>query len=350
MSFADDNAAYETWLAAQCDVVAEDLEYKHWKMSRDPFNFLRATYFRWAKTIGEICPDAMDAPVALCVADGHLENFGTWRDDEGRLVWGVNDFDEAYDMPYVLDLVRLAASALLAPAIKLRDREIARAIRDGYAAGLENPRPTLLDERQSWILPYVASSEEGAAKFWAKIEEYPKARPPRHVKDALLRSLPKGATQVRFASAVKGGGSLGRPRYMAVANFQGGNVVREAKALVPSAWSWAHRSRSRRIRFLQLARGRYRSPDPFLSIGNGFIFRRIAPDSRKLELGEPGAAELSADVLCAMGFDLAAIHAARDRGVAALKADLRERDDDWLCTAARMASRLVWQDWKSWVG
>ena len=42
------------------------------------------------------------------------ENFGTWRDAEGRLIWGVNDFDEAARMPYALDIVRLATSAVLA--------------------------------------------------------------------------------------------------------------------------------------------------------------------------------------------------------------------------------------------
>ena len=25
-----------------------------------------------------------------------MENFGTWRDAEGRLIWGINDFDEAH--------------------------------------------------------------------------------------------------------------------------------------------------------------------------------------------------------------------------------------------------------------
>ena len=44
------------------------------------------------------------------VGDLHVENFGTWRDVEGRLVWGVNDFDEAYALPYTNDLVRLVAS------------------------------------------------------------------------------------------------------------------------------------------------------------------------------------------------------------------------------------------------
>ena len=47
----------------------------------------------------------------LAVGDLHVENFGTWRDADGRLCWGINDFDEADRLPYTNDLVRLAASA-----------------------------------------------------------------------------------------------------------------------------------------------------------------------------------------------------------------------------------------------
>jgi hypothetical protein len=47
----------------------------------------------------------------MAVGDLHLENFGIWRDAEGRLVWGVNDFDEAHPMAFTNDLVRLAVSA-----------------------------------------------------------------------------------------------------------------------------------------------------------------------------------------------------------------------------------------------
>jgi uncharacterized protein (DUF2252 family) len=50
----------------------------------------------------------------LAVGDLHVENFGTWRDTEGRLVWGANDFDEVASMPYTIDLVRLVTSAILA--------------------------------------------------------------------------------------------------------------------------------------------------------------------------------------------------------------------------------------------
>jgi uncharacterized protein (DUF2252 family) len=116
MSFRTDNAAYEAWLAKQCDVVAKDVAYKHYRMKKSAFIFLRAIYFRWARQIGKWCPELMNAPPVLSVGDRHLENFGSWRDADGRLVWGVNDFDEAAVMWYPLDLVRLAASIRLASA------------------------------------------------------------------------------------------------------------------------------------------------------------------------------------------------------------------------------------------
>ena len=92
---------YEGWLRRQLgrEFVEKDLAQKHDKMRESPFAFLRATYWRWAETILEICPDAASAPQVLAVGDIHLENFGTWRDADGRLVWGVNDFDEAAEMP-----------------------------------------------------------------------------------------------------------------------------------------------------------------------------------------------------------------------------------------------------------
>ena len=127
MSFSKDNSAYEAWLAKQYDVVAKDVDYKHHRMKKSAFMFLRATYFRWAKKIGTLCPELMDAPQVLSVGDLHLGNFGTWRDADGRLVWGVNDFDEAAVMPYPLDLVRLAASIRLAPGGSISNHATAAA-------------------------------------------------------------------------------------------------------------------------------------------------------------------------------------------------------------------------------
>src|SRR5262245_45876165 len=89
------NAAYETWLRAELRgrLVDEDLREKWTKMASAPFPFMRATYWRWAETILDVCPELRRAPQVLAVGDIHLQNYGIWRDDDGRLVWGVNDFD-----------------------------------------------------------------------------------------------------------------------------------------------------------------------------------------------------------------------------------------------------------------
>jgi Uncharacterized protein conserved in bacteria (DUF2252) len=105
---------YEDWLRRQVDVVEADLHLKHRQMASSPFIFLRATFYRWGPLWRETCPDLVQTPRVLAVGDLHVENFGTWRDKEGRLVWGVNDFDEVARMPYAVDLVRLVTSAILA--------------------------------------------------------------------------------------------------------------------------------------------------------------------------------------------------------------------------------------------
>ena len=69
LSVRDDNSAYDAGLRTQCKVVKTDLEYKHERMEKNAFEFLRATNFRGSKRIRDIYPKLNDAPVILCVAD-----------------------------------------------------------------------------------------------------------------------------------------------------------------------------------------------------------------------------------------------------------------------------------------
>lgn len=355
MSFRDDNAAYEAWLKTQCDVVADDIKAKHKLMKTNAFMFLRATYFRWAGQIGTHCPDLMDAPKVLAVGDLHLENFGTWRDADGRFVWGVNDFDEAAVMPYVLDLVRLAASIRLSPDRAVDNRKAAAILIKGYLEGLDVPQPALLDEGETWLRPYAIGSDLESGKFWDNLEKKkkypliggkPNGKPPHDVMQVLNASLPEGATKIRYRMRVAGGGSLGRPRYVAIADWHGGRVLREAKALVPSAWTYVHGKQPSGL--LELARGRYRATDPFLDIRGKYVLRRLAPDSRKIELADNVRSHLKADFLQAMAFDLASVHAAGSVSVAGLRRDLKKRPRNWLYDAAKTAAAAVNKDFEEW--
>jgi hypothetical protein len=340
-------AVYETWLRKRCDVVEKDLEKKHRRMREGAFKFLRATYFRWAETIEAICPDLANAPRVACVGDVHVENFGTWRDADSRLVWGINDFDDAAVMPYAYDLVRLATSILLAPGHPFSADRAAAAVLDGYRSGLSNPAAALLDENAGWLRSFANPSEAEGRKFWNDLDALPEARPPAPVRKGLRRSLPGRITDLRFASRSAGGGSLGRPRFVAVARWNSGRVVREAKAFVPSAWDWAHDRASDQPWFVQLAEGSFRSPDPLLHIDGSFVFRRIAPDARKIDLEDIHAQGLSTRLLRAMGADLAAVHASDPRSDR-IAGDLEARAPAWLARAAEAARHATQKDFETY--
>ena len=62
-------------------------------MRKDAFTFFRATFYCWARLWQRLPEPIAAAPSVLGIGDCHVENFGTWRDREGRLIWGVNDFD-----------------------------------------------------------------------------------------------------------------------------------------------------------------------------------------------------------------------------------------------------------------
>jgi uncharacterized protein (DUF2252 family) len=103
-------AGYEAWMRSCTSVISSDLRIKHEQMKESPFQFLRGSFYRWAQLWPSICSDLCDAPRVLAVGDLHVNSFGTWRDAEGRLCWGVDDFDESYPLAYTNDIVRLAAS------------------------------------------------------------------------------------------------------------------------------------------------------------------------------------------------------------------------------------------------
>ncbi|MEH0844665.1 DUF2252 domain-containing protein [Micromonospora sp. CPCC 205711] len=99
------------------------------KMAASPFAFYRgsASLF-YADQRGDFADDTyLDEQTSRVWIHGdlHAENFGTYMNASGQLVFNVNDFDEAYVGPFSWDLKRLAASvALLGYAKALSDQVI----------------------------------------------------------------------------------------------------------------------------------------------------------------------------------------------------------------------------------
>lgn len=348
------NREYERWMKAQLrgDIVEDDIKKKHKKMRQSAFAFLRATYWRWAETILDVCPDLTDAPPVLAVGDIHLENFGTWTDGEGRIVWGVNDYDEIAEMPYILDLVRLATSAALATTPgHLSLKAICTNIFDGYEQGLDAPEAFVLDQKHMWLRKRFIVSEAQRALFWQRIENQYHALlakkkpelPPAHWVKLFAAAVPDPAMTLSYWRHSVGCGSLGRPRWLAFGSWQGGPVLRECKALVQSGWTRVHRDGGGRIRLNEIATGRYRSPDPWYQASGNILVRRLSPNNRKIYVEDrrEAAQLLHPDLLWAMGRDLAAIHlGVRDRRDA-LKKDLQKRKARWFRTHVETATEFV---------
>jgi hypothetical protein len=345
-TIVEDTAAYETWLRQQCEVVESGLQKKHAVMAEDPFRFLRATYFRWARTAPVFAGHLAKAPLALCVGDAHVENFGTWVDAEGRRVWGINDFDEAAYMPYPLDLVRLLVSAWLSKDLGVGRTQAARAVLAGYLKGLKSPAPVLVEHGDEWFRELLAGLQSSADSYWDQYRSFKTAKPPDGLKASLLRALPPGTQGVRFLRKQKGGGSLGRPRFYAVGQWRGGTVAREAKACVPSAWDWAGGD-SRSSRGTELEVGTYRSPDASLIQAGKFVIRRVAPDARKLDLADVAEKGRGVALLRAMAADLAAVHGAT-ASTEVLGRHLQQLPEDWLTKTAALAEAIVRSDYEAW--
>jgi len=336
--------AYENWLRDEigADFVEADLEEKHRKMRGSAFAFLRATYWRWAETILEICPELADAPEVLAIGDTHLENFGTWRDSEGRLIWGANDFDDAAFMPYVLDLVRLATSALLARASgDPPAAEICRAVAAGYAAGLATPAPVVLERDHKWLRKAVLLPESERKAFWSKFDIKTGESIKPVYEERLRAAMPDPQGAYHFFPRRAGTGSLGRARFMACGEWRGGPVLREAKRLTISAWSLRFDPGAKAILAETIATGRCRAADPHYGVKDAILVRRLSPNSRKLEVKTAIDAFLSPRMLALMGQEIANCHANDPDRLSLLQQDLRKRRKDWLCNAARAAAAAM---------
>ncbi len=357
MDILEATRRFERWLRRRINVVEADLDYKHEEMRSDPFLFFRATFYRWAQLWPEICPRLARAVEVYSVGDLHLENFGTWRDTEGRLVWGVNDFDEAHPMAFPNDLVRVAVSALLASESSLRFQlkqgEIYRQLVEGYRESLEREgEPFVLMEQHPKLREMALQELRQPAAFWSRLEAKTavlKTALPKAVRKGFEASFPRGVEpHYRVVKLPKGLGSLGRERYFALATWQGGMIAREAKAVVPSACLWAAGDAAGKGNpwLEKTVEAAVRCPDPYYGVRRGWLVRRLAPDCSRIDFDELTQHKDVASLLFCMGRETAHIHLGTPKGRRKILAEERKLTSKWLEKAAQKMLKASLHDWR----
>jgi hypothetical protein len=347
-------ADFEKWLGSHVSIIRSDLALKHVHMAEALFPFFRATFYRWAELWPVVCQELAAAPQVLAVGDLHVENFGTWRDIEGRLIWGVNDFDEAWPAAYTVDLIRLLTSAYLAidsEHLSLTRREASEAIEEGYRDAMaKGGAPFVLAERHRWLRLVALNELRDPIHFWAKIESLPRCRelPPKDVLALLHSSLPLQEPRYQIKRRIAGLGSLGHPRILVLAAWHGAHVVREAKELRPSGWVWAAKEAGAPILSEKLIRQSLRIPDPHVHFRGTWQVRRLAPDCCHIELASLPEEHDEEKLLYAMGWETANVHLGSTAAIAKLKSDLAGRRGKWLHKAAKAMCKITLKDWKDW--
>jgi hypothetical protein len=345
---------FEKWVGGHTSVVKSQLTDKHSQMAESPVQFLRGTFYRWTQLFPEVCPDLGKAPAVLSVGDLHIASFGTWRDGFGRLIWGVDDFDEAYPLPYANDLVRLAVSAILDASegeIKVGLGNVVDVILDGYNACLKaGGRPFVLEEKHKWLRNIALGCLDVPADFWKKMDALPAARAdvPADARKAIATLLPAARLPYRVLRRVAGIGSLGHRRFVAVADWYGGQIALEAKAAIPSACVWARSGGSSRIYYELILQQAIRCPDPFVRLSGTWLIRQLAPDSSPIEIETMSGLKDQDKLLHAMAWETANIHLGTAGAAARISADLNSRPGKWLRTAVKDMAAATIGDWKRW--
>ena len=115
------------------------LPIRHSRMLATPFTFYRGAAILQAADLGG--GPSTDLMVWAC-GDAHLLNFGGFATPERKMVFDINDFDEAAVAPFEWDVKRLAASFVLAG----RDRGFdATASRQAAWTAVQRYRQQMLD-------------------------------------------------------------------------------------------------------------------------------------------------------------------------------------------------------------
>ena len=202
---------------------------------------------------------------------------------------------------------------------------ICSAILQGYREGLKAPQPVVLDRDRQWLRELVVVSEKKRAKFWKKIEKVETERAPPRYRKALAAAMPEPRLAIsKTARRIAGAGSLGRPRWIGIADWRGGAGGARGQSARPIGLGararQGQRARSAAARSPMAAT---RATDPWHHITGRH--RRCAasrPTTARSRRMTILAHLLSPDMLHAMGADLAGVHLGTADSGAAIARDL----------------------------
>jgi uncharacterized protein (DUF2252 family) len=246
-------------------LISELLPYKFEAMRENPFRFYRGTCHLFYEDFQQTSSLIGTPSVWLC-GDMHLENFGTFKGDNGLVYFDINDFDEAILGPVAWDICRWMVSVHLAcKVLNFTDKDAdyfiflflqyyTDSLKSGHAGTIENATSggivkTLLKSLKSRNFKDVVNQytikENGSRRFindgqhLILTSEKRKERANRIVQKWEMKSGQAAKFKILDASLrIAGTGSIGSERYLLLLKSmvkKGQKILLDIKKATPSS-------------------------------------------------------------------------------------------------------------------
>lgn len=140
----------ERIIASNKGMLADMVQLKYQAMTESAFRFFRGTCEIFYQDLS-IWKSMPSSPLSWICGDLHVENFGSYKADDGQVYFDLNDFDEALLAPVAFELVRMLTSIFLCfDFLELEDLKamnMANVFLKNYAAVLARGKALAIEPR-----------------------------------------------------------------------------------------------------------------------------------------------------------------------------------------------------------
>jgi hypothetical protein len=209
----------------------------------------------------------------------------------------------------------------------------------------------VLEEHHPELREMATSSFRDPDQFWKKMTAMPEAAGAdvAEAVSAIGNLLPAECTNQSVRARRAGLGSLGRPRYVVLAEMEGGLIAREAKQMAGSAVCWAAKKKGPYgINYETMLDKSVRCKDPLVRLIDNWLVRRLAPHCSKISLEDWPKEREEVHLIRAMGFETANVHMSKKKAAASISSDLQDRPKKWLLKSATAMADLVEEEAGEW--
>jgi uncharacterized protein (DUF2252 family) len=238
--------------------IPGSLKLKYREMREDKFRFFRATTNLFFEDISKN-KFLFKSPNVWLGGDLHIENFGSYKGDNGLAYFGINDFDECILGPCLLDIIRMCSCIYVAAEkwkitrqqtlylVELFIDTYFKRLQKGYIRTIERDTArgimkTFLDQvshrKRADFIDLITVRKKGKLKFRdnnIRIAQLPKKE--KELVKTTIHTWAKHHTHPDFYNVIDvvhriaGCSSLGMKRYVALVegNDEAGNYLLDIK-------------------------------------------------------------------------------------------------------------------------